>query len=148
VGNEPVDMGPPGNVALRIDELAKRGGSMPKAARDLIKRTTDPEMGDVTFNEARDFYSNISRLSARDYKRLTPVVQREIGNLREAMNKVIEAAAKRGGQDQAYREAMREYAVASKIANISRNLGDVALKAGATAAGAGALYGGYKAVVD
>lgn len=132
----PVDISGPGNQALRLQELAERGGSMPKVARDFIKRVTDPEKSDLTYKEARDFYSNLSRLSADEFKRLTPAMKREIGAMRVALNKSLEGATARTDSLPQYQRAMREYARASHL----REVATKAAKWGAGIAGGGAAY--------
>ena len=111
----PIDVSAPGNVALRIYELAERGASMPKSVRDFLKRVTDPEKATLTYSEARDFASNISRLSANEMGRLTPVVANEVHKLRLALNKSVEVAARQAGKGDDYLAAMREYARAMKV---------------------------------
>ena len=50
-----------------IGDCRRSGGTMPKVLRDFIKRTTDPNQGPLTYEEARQFYSNAStRLSAEE----------------------------------------------------------------------------------
>lgn len=116
--NVPIDVREPGKVALRIHELASRGGSMPKSVRDILNRMTDPNKGELTYGEARDFYHNISRLSADEYKRLTPVIRREIGQLRVALNKSLEGAAQNVNRLPEYKAAMREYARSAQVRGI------------------------------
>lgn len=137
--NVPVDVKDVGDVALRIQSLAERGGSMPMAVRKLLNRMTGPG-GELTYEEARDFASNISRLSADEYNRLTPVVAREVANLRVTLNRAIGDAAAKVGKLSDYQAAMREYAQASKLRSV---LGEVVTGAKKTlpyASGAGAGY--------
>lgn len=122
VGPKAVDVAQPGTVALRIAELAERGGSMPKVVRDLLRRATDPTKGSISYQEMRDFYSNVSRLSADEMKRLAPVVRQQLGALREAMNETLARTAASGGKESVYRAAMREYAMASKLAEWSKTV--------------------------
>lgn len=136
VGDQPVNISAPGNAALRIQELAERGGSMPKAVRDFVRRVTDPEKAELTYREARDFYSNISRLSADEFQRLTPAVRMEVGKMRVALDRVIAETAKKGGQEEAYRAAMKTY----KLASRGRELAEAAAKWTAGAVGLSAAY--------
>ena len=128
-----------GDAALRIQQLAERGGSMPLAVRKILQRMTDPEKAPMAYEEARDFASNISRLSANEYGRLTPAVAREVANLRVALNEANAQAAKQAGKMPEYKAAMREYAQAMRI----RGAVESAVKGAkqslpyATAAGAG-----------
>lgn len=138
-GHLPVDISAPGNVALRIQELAERGGSMPMAVRKFLTRVTDPNKAAMNYEEARDFASNISRLSADEFGRLTPVVAREVAEMRVALNKSIAATAKQAGKGEEYAAAMKEYARAMRVKNIINSAVEGAKQAApyATAAGAG-----------
>ncbi len=141
VGDKAVDLG--GDVsasAMRVSELAERGGSMPKVVRDLFKRATDPAKSEPTYREMRDFYSNISRLSSKELQRLSPPIRRELGSLRVALDDAMAKVAASGGQEQVYREAMREYAIASRIANVVEKSVKYGGGALATAAGAKVAY--------
>lgn len=137
--NVPVDISAPGNVALRIQQLADRGGSMPMAVRKFLVRVTDPEKGALNYEEARDFASNISRLSADEFKRLTPVIAREVSEMRVALNKAVGDAAQKAGKRDEYESAMREYARAMRVRSVINAAVEGAKKTApyATAAGAG-----------
>lgn len=148
-GNQTVNTsGAVGDSALRIAELGERGGTMPKVARQFLNRITDPSKGDLTYTEARDFYSNISRLSAADAMKTSPAIHREMGNLRAALDKAVESAAAKGGQAENYRQAMRQYAIASRIKSIASKIGQHAGKGAAGAVGVGAGYSAWKALSD
>jgi hypothetical protein len=86
VRNVPIDVAAPGQVALNIQQLAKAGGAMPKVVRDFLNRVTDPKQPPLTFEPARDFYSNASRLSADEFDGLTPNMKRQVGNFRDALD--------------------------------------------------------------
>lgn len=113
-GNIPLDLTEPGNAALNIQRLSESGGAMPKVVRDFLKRASDPSKQPLTYSEARDFYSNASRLSADEAQRLTPVMKREVGNFRAALNRSLQGAADQVGQGQNYADAINEYARASR----------------------------------
>jgi hypothetical protein len=123
---------------------------MPKVVRDFLRRSTDPNKPPITYEEARDFYSNISRLSANEFQRLTPALTREVGKLRVALNRALEGAAGTVGKGAEYQAAMNEYRRAASW----RELADSAMKYGKKAAITGALgttaYGAGKAfgVID
>ncbi len=140
--NIPVDITAPGTVALRIGELAERGGSMPMAARKFLNRITDPSKAQLTYEEARDFASNISRLSVNEFGRLTPVVAREVAELRVALNKSVAQAASKAGKGQEYASAMKEYAQAMKLRGMVDDVLKGAKRALPYAVGAGAAAGG------
>lgn len=138
--NIPIPTQEVGDAALRIQQLAERGGSMPMAVRKLLGRMTDPEKGALVYEEARDFASNISRLSANEFGRLTPAVAREVANLRVVLNKANAAAAKQAGKLEEYNAAMIEYAKAMRLQSAVNSAIKGAKKALpiAGAAGAGA----------
>lgn len=136
----PLDVKDVGNVALRIGELAERGGAMPKAVRDLLKRMTDPAKAPMVYEEGRDFASNISRLSADEYGRLTPVIAREVAELRVALNHANAMAAKAAGKLPEYQAAMKEYAQAMRIRNVITSAIEGAKKSAPYATAAGAAY--------
>ena len=71
---------------------------MPQAVRQFLARVTDPDQGQLTFGEARDFASNISRLSANETQRLTPVIAREVANMRVALNQSLAQTAGQAGK--------------------------------------------------
>lgn len=111
----PIDVSGPGNTALKIQKLSESGGSMPKVIRDFIRRATDPEKPPITYSEARDFYSNASRLSVDEMNRLTPVMKRQIGQFVRELNGSIEGAAEDAGKLSKYQGAMKEYRQAKWI---------------------------------
>ncbi len=132
-----VDAAEMGDKALRIQQLAERGGSMPKSVRDLLRRLTDPEKPAMAYRESRDFASNISRLSADEYSRLTPVMAREVAELSAAMNKANATAARSVGKGAEYKAAMREYARAMDIKDAIDTAVKGAKRAALPAAGIG-----------
>jgi hypothetical protein len=134
----PIDVNAPGEVALRISQLAERGGSMPMAVNKFLRRITDPEKAAMNYDEARDFASNISRLSANEFQRLTPVIQREVSGLRVALNKSVADAAAAAGKGKEYAEAMTEYAKAKKLQDVVDTFIEGAKKAAPWATGTGA----------
>lgn len=113
--NIPIETKAVGDAALRVQQLAERGSTMPQAVRKLLLRMTDPDKTPMVYEEARDFASNISRLSANEMGRLTPVMAKEVANLRVALNEANAQAAKAAGKLPEYKAAMQEYARAMRI---------------------------------
>jgi hypothetical protein len=109
------------------------------AVRKILNRMTDPNKPALNSQEARDFASNISRLSANEYGRLTPAVAREVAGLRVALNEAVAKAAQQAGKGAEYASAMKEYAQAMKIKGAIDAVAEGAKKGlpYATAAGAG-----------
>ena len=137
-GDIPIDLSAPGNTALKIQELSQSGGSMPKVIRDFIRRTTDPNKQPLTYNEARDFYSNASRISADEAQRLTPVMKRQLAQFTNDLGQSISGAADQAGVLPQYRGAMKQYRQAAKLEDLKYSMKDNAIKIGLGAAGTGA----------
>lgn len=143
--NVPIDISAPGDTALRIMQLSERGGTMPKVVRDILKRMTDPNKPPMAYEEARDFASNISRLSANEYSRLPPAMMREVHNLRVTLNHAVEKAAGSAGKGPQYKAAMKEYA---KAARGREMIDDVKTAAKRWAIPGGAAYFGLNKLSD
>jgi hypothetical protein len=111
-----VDYTQAGDQALKIQQLASQGNSMPKVIRDFLKRATDPKRPPITFEEAREFYSSASRLSAEEAQRLTPRMKKEVVTFTKTLGKGIQEAADiAGGEAGAlYKRGMEIYANAAK----------------------------------
>lgn len=144
--NVPVDVSKPGDVALRVAELAQRGGGTnwgPGPVRQLIQYLTDPKKPQMTYEVGRDFASNISRLSAKDVASIPPAMMREIGNLRVALNQSLLDAAATVGKGPEYVAAMKEFAQAKRFQSAVESAVNAAKgRLGyAGAAGAGAAAG-------
>lgn len=116
--NVPVDVSQVGDIALRTKELADRGGTMPRAISKLLNRLTDPSQAPMAYEEARDFASNISRLSADEFNRLTPVIKDQVVKLRVALNDANRRAAATVGKGELYADAMKEFAQAKRIESV------------------------------
>jgi hypothetical protein len=116
-GHQPVNLNNASDALLRVQELAQRGTSMPQAAGKLLRRTTEPNSPPLTLEEARDFYTNLSRLSSNESQRLSPTMQGAVRSLRGSFNQDIgdaaEASSPGSGQD--YMNAVREYARATQM---------------------------------
>jgi hypothetical protein len=138
----PLDLAEPGNRALRIVKLAEQGGSRPKVINDFMKRVTDPEKGPLTYGEAREFYTNASRLSADEMKRLSPRMRFELGKFVQELNSSIASAAEQVGKRATFEKAMDEYRQAMKLNDVKEGLAEfgkkVAVKGAAGAVGGAA----------
>ena len=134
----------------RYQQLADRGGSRSIAVTKLMNRLTTPESAPLTYKEARDFYNNISRLSADEFNRLTPVMKQQVGAVRVALNNAIQGTAETVGKGEQYANAMQEFAQGARNTRKVAALGKVAKKlafAGALgAASAGTAAGIYDAL--
>lgn len=133
---------PDSSVPLRnsIDPLvdilkeAASGGQKPKVVTDLLKRVN--QGGPLTYEEARRFYSNTSRISADEAGRLTDNMRRLLGDLRAAMHQDISANRAAYGVGNEYSQAVNQYHAAKTFENVATKTGKVVgASAGATALG-------------
>lgn len=143
----PLNVEAVGREGLRAVELQAAGGSMPRVASRLMQRITDPKAADLTFEEARDFYSNLSRMSANEFNSVNPTMQRQLGAMRNALHQALVDAAETVGKGEQYAQGISEYAKAGRAAAqwdkvkpaAMRTLREL-VKAGAYGVGAGGLY--------
>ena len=137
-------------ILSRLKELDATGGGSPRVVRALAKRLErfrsfiDKDTGveemspQLTYREARDFYSNISRLAGqlRDKAgtQVSSSVAREVGKLRQALSddimsglESVSKVAKTGGDDLAamYQRAMTTYAKGAQFDEQIARLGKV-----------------------
>lgn len=118
---QPVTLTQSSPALQRLAELGTRGGTMPRAADQLLNRSQ--AISPMNFPEARDFYSNVSRVSGEEANKMTPTVAREMGNLRAAMHGDLTDAAEGVGMGSQYDAAIREYNRASQAAKATRTVG-------------------------
>lgn len=128
----------------RLAELDAAGGSMPGAANKLLNRSQG--IIPIGFPEARDFYSNISRLSGEDAQKMTPVIKRQVGELRKAFHGDLSDAANAFGMGPQYEQAMKEYGQAANLKEAGGRILKYGLGLGAGAAGLGAVENGIRKI--
>lgn len=92
----------------------------------------------LTFEEARDYASTISKLSANEFGKLAPVVQREVGAMRQALQTALTEAAGTVGKAGEYASGMKEYARAAKASKLASEHLPAVVKSVAKATGLGA----------
>jgi hypothetical protein len=111
--------------------------------RQFIQYVTDPKKPPMTYEVARDFASNISKLSVKETTSLPPAMKREIAELRVVLNKAVADTAGKAGMGREYASAMTEYAKAMRVRKTLEDAVKGIKQAApyATAAGAGAWLG-------
>lgn len=135
-GSVPIDVSEAGNTALEMMTQKERGGQLPQAIRQLVSRFTDPSKPTITYDEAKDFQSNISNLSANEKMSLKPNTVRLLGQLNGNLKDALESAADTQGKGQQFVDAMKEYHNAMQVKGFSDEAKATALKAAmATALG-------------
>ncbi len=141
----PVDLTVPGDVALRLADIAQRGGGTnfgPPPVRQFIQWATDPNKAPMTYEVARDFASNLSKLSRKDLTAMGGPMSAKVMELSAALNKSIGQAASKVGKGREYAEAMTEYAKAKRLQGLIED-GLVGAKRAAIPAALGAGAGAY-----
>lgn len=123
-GNVPVALEHSGEPIRRFNELASRGGQQTKVVEDLMKRlrTISKGQGPITYSEARDFYSNMSRLSSEEITNLNPIMRKQMTEVARAFSKDVADAAAQVGRAGDYWKAMGQYARASRLADAQKIL--------------------------
>jgi hypothetical protein len=122
------------DALFKYQNLVDSGGSRSLAVSKLLNRLTSPDKGPLTYEEARLFQSNISRLSADETQRLTPVMKRQVGQIAGELNKAVENTTASVGQLDNFRSAMKEYSQAKTNEARMEVLKKWGIKAGAAAA--------------
>jgi hypothetical protein len=123
----------------RFRELADSGGTMRKPVTNLINRFGNMiRKGPVRYNEARDFYSNLTALSSEDAAKLNPVMRRQMGIIANAFKDDIGQAAAQVNRASDYYAGIREYAKAAQLKRAALYMVKRFLIPAAATAGAGA----------
>jgi hypothetical protein len=108
-GKVPVQITPElSDAALAVKDLADAGQSLPSVVGKFIRRATDPNAAPITFEEARRFAQNASRLSVSDYLQSNRAMRRLIGQFHGALNDAVQQTADKAGVGQEFAQAMRE----------------------------------------
>jgi hypothetical protein len=140
-GHLPVDVNNPGQVALNAQKFAKSGSSLPKVIKDYLTRVTDPNQPPLTFSEARDFYTNATRVSANEAGRLAPPMWKRVNDFRDALHSSLQKTAEQVGMGDAYSQGIKEYSQAMKLRGMWNKAKPLLWK---TAAGAASLEGAHR----
>ena len=153
--NLTVDASAAADKALRIWNSTNLAGSKPQFVQRFLNRVTAPDASPLTYQEARDLYSNVSRLSVDEMNRLTPKMKMMVGDFVRTLDGSIRDAAASIGQGENYSNAMKGFATGAQRAERFSDFKDVygpaaakgaAYTVGGTAAG-GTLYSLYNWLV-
>lgn len=125
----------------RATELGARGGTLPKAASDLLTRSQGLEP--MTYPEIRDYHSNISDLSRDAQGSMNGKMLGQIGKVKSGLYADTMDALRPVGRADDFAAAMKEYRQAAQLKKLGKQ---AAIPIGATATGfAGkALYDAFK----
>lgn len=130
----------------RAQELVARGSKPAGAVTKLMNRIGDVNAEPLTFEEARDYYSNISRLSANEFNSLNSTMQRQVGAVKQALHEALTDAAGTVGKGEQYAKGIKEYgdsmAAAAKWEEKTKPMLMKMLKSAAKWGGGGAVFEG------
>lgn len=132
--HQPVSLTHVGPALQRYAELATRGAHPIHPVETLLNRSQT--IAPMNFPEARDIYSNITRLAGEDAGKMNAPMKAQIGKVRSAFHNDITGAADAVGRGKDYQQAMTEY---RRAAQMREGLKKVGIGGGAIATGGG-LY--------
>ena len=126
-GDQPVKLTRAMEPLERAQQLSARGGGTVGAVDNLYKRinTINP----LDYREARDWASNLSRLTAQDSMSSSPALKAQVGKLSHAFNEDIGDTAASVGRGEDYAKAMRDYRRASMFNNAAKTTAKWAIPA-------------------
>jgi hypothetical protein len=127
-GNIPIDVSKAGNTALEIMKQTERGGPPVRAVRQIVQRMTDPSKGALTYEEAKDFQSNLSKLSASEHMEMKPATKRLVGQLNAELKEALKGAASQVGKGYVFSGAMKDYHRAAQTRDFFNAAKDAAVK--------------------
>src|SRR6185437_16093770 len=110
-------------------KIAETGGGNSMVINKFLNRVTAPGAKPLTYDEARMFYQNATRLSSEEASHLTPNARRQMGAFAQALGQDIEQTADHAGKLQELQGAMKEYRRAKQLENRFDDAKDMAIKA-------------------
>ena len=140
------------NSLADIKDAVDTGSTLPPVINKFVTRIADLDEGPLTYKEARQFYSNVSQLSASERMAAKPNDLRLIQEFKHALGETVSDTAANAGRLQQYQGAMSDFANAKQWQGRFEAMSDVAKKAvirsieGALAGGGG--YGAYRVLKD
>ena len=121
-----------------IKQLADAGAKgTPRVASKLANRLGNVDE-ELYWDEARRFYSNISRLSANEYGNMAPQMKSAVGQLGRALGGVLNDTAAAAGKADEYAQAMDLYRTSKAWQQFGSNAWTFVKKAAPYAIGVGA----------
>lgn len=152
VGSNPVNVEGAGQAVLGAKDLQDVGRTMPRTMQRFLARVTDPGAPELTYDEARKFYSAASELSANEQAGLTDAMRRQLNQYKQALGTAIQQTADSGNVGGQYSQAMAGYAKAKSLEDTWQTVWSYTKKTAiasaiGAAAGAGARKG-YKLYSD
>jgi hypothetical protein len=128
VGSHTIDVGEVGNTALRAKQIAEAGGRMPKVINDFLRRATDPAKPPITYEEARDFYTNATKIASGEYTQFSGPMKAQVAEFTRKLGSALNEVAERAGRGEQLQQAMNEYSNAMKMKGAAQTAKDIVMK--------------------
>lgn len=145
IGKHTVDISDAGNTALRALELNQRAGfQLPSVIRRFLTRASNPDLGPITFEEARDMYSGATKLSIDESKAIKGQMKALVPEFAAKLGDALEETAARANRVEQYVQGLKEYSSAKNIEGAASELWTRAKQAAGAAVLAGAGYEGWE----
>ena len=123
------------NQAKQLSATGAKG--LPRVVTKFFNRINNSDEP-LTWDEARMFYSNVSRLSANEYQSMNPSMARAVGKFAGAFNNTLRTTAEAAGVGDDYAQAMSLYARSKAWQQFGSDAWSFIKKAAPYALGAGA----------
>lgn len=102
------------DAALRLMDWQKKTQLGPTLNK-FLNRITNPKLGPMTYDEARDFQQLVSKMSAEETSKLAPTVQFQVKRLAAGLKADVGNAAGEVGRAADYYKAMGDYHKAAQL---------------------------------
>lgn len=136
------------DTLAEIKQAVDTGSNLPPVINKFVTRIADVAEGPLTYSEARQFYSNVSDLSASEKMATKMKDLRLIQLFKHALGDTISQTAESAGRLQDYQQAMSEFAKSKRVENFV----DKGKKIAGAAIGSAALgatgYAGWQTIRD
>lgn len=129
--------------AKQLSDAGAKG--LPRVITKFFNRVSNVD-DPLSWDEARRFYSNVSRLSANEYQSMSPQMSRAVSKFGSAFADALEGVAKEAGVADDYAQAMQLYGKAKSWQKFGSNLWNT-IKASAVPIGGSVIGGGVGAKI-
>jgi hypothetical protein len=127
-----------------IKQAADTGSTLPSVVNKFATRIADVDKGPLTYNEARQFYHNVSDLSASEKMAAKGNDLRLLQEFKHALGETVAQTAESANKLEKYQSAMSEFAKSQRLKEGVKTVGKLALGAG----GLGGAYTTYRTIAD
>jgi hypothetical protein len=147
----PVQLNNAGDAALNLMDWQRKTQLGPTINK-FLNRVTNPKMGPLTYEEARDYYQLLGKLSSDETSKLAPPVRRDLVQMVTGLKQDIGDAADQVGRAADYYQGMQDYSTAAKHQEFYDTAKEwakkVAINSALTGAGVGGLATLWHALAD